>query len=43
MYAFVFLQTRDKTVFSVNPVTNVVPAEGTLELTVTAELDDCIR
>ena len=29
--------------FSVDPVTGVVPAEGTLELTVAAELDDCIR
>jgi len=30
-------------VFSVDPVTGVVPAEDTLELTVIAELDDCIR
>ena len=29
--------------FSVEPVSGVVPAEGTLELTVTAELDDSIQ
>ena len=29
--------------FSVEPVSGVVPAEGTLELTVTAKLDDCIQ
>lgn len=29
--------------FSVEPVSGVVPAEGTLKLTVTAELDDSIQ
>lgn len=40
---FECVMTSDRTVFSVEPVSGVVPAEGTLELTVTAELDDSIQ